>query len=119
MRSTGIAEQLNTAGWRPPKRAAFNASMIQRLAFHHRLGSARPIWSSNVPREPGVEWTLYEAAARLGIHRHTAYHWLRRGKLRGHMVARGDQQIWIVQMTEVELDQVKHVQARSHSTPGR
>ena len=117
--AAAIAEQLNTAGWRPPKRAAFNASMIQRLALRHKLGSARPVWSSNVPREPGVEWTLHEAAARLGIHRHTAYHWLRRGTLRGRMVARGDQQIWIVQMTEAELDQVKHGKAGSHSTPDR
>jgi len=69
--AAAIAEQLNTAGWRPPKRDAFNASMVQRLAFRHKLGSARPIWSSNVPREPGVEWTLHEAAARLGIHQHT------------------------------------------------
>ena len=117
--AAAIAEQLNTAGWWPPKRAAFDASMIQRLAFRHKLGSARPIWSSNVPREPGVERTLQEAAARLGIHRHTAYHRLRRGKLRGRMVARGDQQIWIVQMTEAELDQVKHGQTGSHSTPDR
>ncbi len=117
--AAATAEQLNTAGWRPPKRDAFNASMIQRLAFRHKLGSARPIWSSNVPRKPGVEWTLHEAAARLGIHRHTAYHWLRRGKLRGRMVARGDQQIWIVQMTEAELDQVRHGKAGSHSSPDR
>ena len=53
--AAAIAGQLNTAGWRPPKRAAFNASMIQRLAFRHRLGPARPIWSSNVPRAPGAE----------------------------------------------------------------
>jgi excisionase family DNA binding protein len=117
--AAAIAEQLNTAGWRPPKRAAFDASMIQRLAFRHRLGSARPIWSSNVPREPGVEWTLHEAAARLGIHRHTAYHWLRRGKLRGHMIARGGQQIWIVQMTEAELDQARQGKAGPHALPDR
>jgi len=117
--AAAIAEQLNAASWRPPKRAAFNASMIQHLAFRYRLGSARPIWSSNVPREPGVEWTLHEAAAQLGIHRHTAYHWLRRGKLRGRMVARGDQQIWIVQMTEPELDQLRPRNRASHSSPDR
>ena len=33
------------------------------------------------------------------------------------MVARGGQQIWIVQMTEAELDQVRHDQTGSHSTP--
>ena len=93
--------------------------MIQLLAFYHKLGSARPIWSSNVPREPGVEWTLHEAAARLGIHRHTAYHWLRRGKLRGHMIARGGQQIWIVQMTEAELDPARQGKAGPYALPNR
>ena len=82
-------------------------------------GAHRGLAPRQGPREPGVEWTLHEAAARLGIHRHTTYHWLRRGMLRGRMVARGDQQIWIVQMTEAELDQVKHGKAGSHSTPDR
>jgi len=115
--AASIAEQLNAAGCRPPKRAAFNASMIQRLAFRHKLGSARPIWSSNVPRTPGAEWILHEAAARLGIHRQTAYHWLRRGKLRGRMVARGDRRIWIVSMTKAELDQIRHGKAGPITPP--
>lgn len=105
--AAAIAERLNAAGWRPPKREAFDASMIQRLVFRHSLGSGRPIWSSNVAREPGAEWTLHEAAARLGVHRHTAYRWLREGRLRGRMAARGDQRIWLVQMSGDELDQIR------------
>ncbi len=59
-----VADRLNAAGWRPPKKAVFDASMIQRLVFRYGLGGKRPIWSSNVAREPGAEWTLHEAAAR-------------------------------------------------------
>src|SRR6201995_168660 len=102
-----IAEQLNAAGWRPPKRAAFDASMVQRLIFRHHLSQGRPIWTNNVQRNDGAEWTLHEAAARLGINRHTAYRWIRQGRLPGRVTTRGDQHIWLVQMTETELDQFK------------
>jgi excisionase family DNA binding protein len=102
-----IAEQLNAAGWRPPKRAAFEASMVQRLVFRHKLSQGRPIWTNNVQREAGTEWTLHEAAARLGIHRHTAYQWVRQGRLPGRVATRGDQRIWLVQMTEAEFNQVR------------
>lgn len=102
-----IAEQLNAAGWRPPKRTAFEASMVQRLIFRHKLSQERPIWTNNVQRKAGAEWTLHEAAARLGIHRHTAYHWVRQGRLPGRVTKRGDQRIWLVQMTEAEFDQMR------------
>jgi len=102
-----IAEQLNAAGWRPPKRAAFDASMVQRLIFRHNLSQGRPIWTNNVQRKDSAEWTLHEAAARLGIHRHTAYQWIRQGRLPGRVTTRGEQRIWLVQMTETELDQFK------------
>jgi len=102
-----VAERLNAAGWRPPKRDAFEASMIQRLLFRHGPGKGRPIWSGNVAREPGAEWTLHEAAERLGVHRHTAYRWLREGRLRGRMAARGTQRIWLVQMSGDELDRIR------------
>ena len=102
-----IAEQLNAAGWRPPKRAAFEASMVQRLIFRHKLSQGRPIWTNNVQRKAGAEWTLHEAAARLGIHRHTAYHWVRQGRLPGRVTKRGDQRIWLVQMTEAEFNQLR------------
>jgi excisionase family DNA binding protein len=102
-----IAEQLNAAGWRPPKRAAFEASMIQRLIFQHKLSQDRPIWTKNVQRKAGAEWTLHEAAARLGVHRHTTYQWVRQGRLTGRITTRGDQRIWLVQMTETELDQLR------------
>ena len=102
-----VAERLNAAGWRPPKRATFNEPMVQRLLFRYGLSTGRPIWATRVSRKPGAEWTLQELSARLGIHRHTAYRWLREGRLPARMANRGDQRIWIVQMTEAELQQLK------------
>lgn len=105
--AAGVAEQLNAAGWRPPKRDRFDAAMVQRLVFRHGLGSGRPIWSSNVARTPGAEWTLQETAQRLGVHQATVYRWLRGGRLRGRMAERGEQRIWLVQMSGEELDQFR------------
>jgi len=113
--AAAVAEQLNAAGWRPPKREQFDASMVHRLVFRHGLGSGRPIWSSNVARTPGAEWTLHEAAQRLGVHRHTAYRWLRDGRLRGRMAERGEQRIWLVQMSGEELDQAKAASHRART----
>jgi DNA invertase Pin-like site-specific DNA recombinase len=104
--AAAIAERLNASGWRPPKRAVFNEPMVRRLLQRHGLSSGRPIWTNQVTRQPGAEWTLQEVSDRLGIHRHTAYRWLQEGRLHGRMAARGDQRIWIVQMTEAELAQL-------------
>jgi excisionase family DNA binding protein len=110
-----IAEQLNAAGWRPPKRDTFDAPMVQRLIFRHNPSQGRPIWTNNVQRKDSAEWTLHEAAARLGVHRHTAYQWVRQGRLPGRVTTRGDQRIWLVQMTEAELDQLRQSkEARLH-----
>ncbi len=107
-----VAERLNAAGWRPPKRATFNEPMVQRLLFRYGLSAGRPIWTSRVSRQPGTEWTLQEVATRTGIHHCTVYRWLRQGHLRGHIAARGDQRIWIIEITEAELRQLKRGRAR-------
>ena len=89
--------------------------MVQRLIFRYNLSQGRPIWINNVQRKDSTEWTLHEAAARLGIHRHTAYQWVRQGRLPGHVTTRGDQRIWLVHMSEAELDHLRQSnQARLH-----
>jgi len=80
---------------------------IQRLIFRHNLSHGRPIWTNNVQRKDSTERTLHEAAARLGIHRHTTYQWIPQGRLPRRVTTRGDQRIWLVQMTEAELDQLR------------
>jgi len=91
-----IADRLNTEGWRPPKKPAFNAPMIRRLLQRRGLGTRRPIWSGNVPRASDDEMTIQELATQLGAHRQTVYGWLRRGKLKGRLAKVGTQRIWLV-----------------------
>lgn len=52
-------------------------------------------------RKPGAMWTSLESAQWLGVHRQTGWRWLR-----GRMAARGDQEIWLAQMSCNELGQI-------------
>ena len=45
------------------------------------------------------EATLQELAEQIGVHRQTAYGWLRRGKLKGRIVKVGTQRIWLVSLS--------------------
>jgi hypothetical protein len=90
--------------------------MNHRVMFRHGMTGNRPIWSRAMPRQPGAEWTLHEAAERLGTHRHTGYDWLRGGRLRGKLSTRGGQRIWLVTMTGVELNQFRAALPRSAHT---
>ncbi|WP_298674314.1 recombinase family protein [uncultured Sphingomonas sp.] len=91
-----IAEKLNAEGWTPPKKDSFNAPMIHRLLQRRGLGTTRPIWSGNVPRQHDGEVTLQEYADRVGAHRQTVYGWLRRGRIKGRLAKVGSQRIWLV-----------------------
>ena len=92
----GIAETLNAEGWTPAKKESFNAPMIHRLLQRRGLGTTRPIWSANVPRQHDGEVTLQEYADRVGAHRQTVYGWLRRGQIHGRLAEVGSQRIWLV-----------------------
>jgi DNA invertase Pin-like site-specific DNA recombinase len=91
-----IADRLNAEGWRPPKKASFDAPMVRRLLQRHRLGPRRPIWSGQVPRESDDEVTIQELAEHLGAPRQTVYGWLRRGQITGRLAKVGTQRIWLV-----------------------
>ncbi len=88
-----IAAALNAAGWRPPKRDTFNEPTVRRLLSRYGMSAGRPIWTGQLSRQPGREWTLQEVSERLGIHRHTAYRWVRDGRLNARMITHGDQRI--------------------------
>jgi DNA invertase Pin-like site-specific DNA recombinase len=98
----GIAERLNAEGWKPPKKPVFDAPMIRRLLQRRGLGTRRPIWSGNVPREGDDEITLQELADHLGANRQTLYGWLRRGALKGRLAKVGTQRIWLVSRAQAE-----------------
>ena len=95
-----MAERLNAEGWRPAKRASFNAPMVRRLLSRHGVQSMRPTWSQSVPREGDEEVTLQELASRLGCHRQTVYGRLRRGRLKGRLAQVGGQRIWLVKLRD-------------------
>jgi len=91
-----IADRLNAEGWRPPKKTAFDAPMVRRLLQRRGLGTRRPIWSKQVPRENEDEVTIQELAEHPGAHRQTVYGWLRRGRITGRLATVGTQRIWLV-----------------------
>src|SRR5690606_11447052 len=90
-----IADDLNAKGWSPAKKAQFDALIIQKLLMRMGLAKKRPIWSGNVPRQNADEVTLQELSEKLGVHRQTAYGWLRRGQIRGRLAKVGTQRIWL------------------------
>ncbi|MEW9613002.1 hypothetical protein AB3G45_03995 [Shinella sp. S4-D37] len=88
-----IADDLNAEGWTPAKKPRFDALIVQKLLVRKGLGKKRPVWSGNVPRRNDDEVTLQELAEQIGVHRQTAYGWLRRGKLKGRVARVGIQRI--------------------------
>ena len=93
-----IADDLNAQGWTNAKKPMFDALIVQKLLIRNGLGKKRPIWSGNVPRRTDNEVTLQELSEKLGVHRQTAYGWLRRGKLKGRVAKIGTQRIWLVSL---------------------
>lgn len=96
-----IADRLNAEGWRPPKKTVFDAPMVRRLLQRRGLGTRRPIWSGQAPRENEDEVTIQELAEYLGAHRQTVYGWLRRGRITGRLATVGTQRIWLVSRAQV------------------
>lgn len=95
-----IADDLNAKGWAPAKKDRFDGLIVQKLLVRKGLGKKRPIWSGNVPRRNEDEVTLQELSEKLGVHRQTAYGWLRRGKLKGRVAKVGTQRIWLVSLPQ-------------------
>jgi DNA-binding CsgD family transcriptional regulator len=97
--SQQIADDLNARGWTPAKKSTFDALIVQKLLVRKGFGKKRPIWSGNLPRRNDDEVTLQELSEKLGVHRQTAYGWLRRGKLKGRIAKVGTQRIWLVSLS--------------------
>ncbi|MCW2242379.1 recombinase family protein [Azospirillum canadense] len=102
-----IVDQLNSEGWRAPKRDRFNEPMVRQLLQRHGLGNTRPIWSGQVLRRHEDEWTLQELSERLGVGRQAVYGWLRRGRLQARMAKVGGQRIWLVTLTQADITRLR------------
>ena len=98
-----IADDLNAQGWSPAKKSMFDALIVQKLLVRKGHVKKRPVWSGHVPRRSDDEVTLQELSEKLGVHRQTAYGWLRRGKLKGRLTKVGTQQIWLVSLSQSSI----------------
>jgi DNA invertase Pin-like site-specific DNA recombinase len=102
-----IAEKLNAAGWRPPKRETFNEATVLKLLRQYQCSAGRASWVGRIPRQPGREWTLHEVAQRLGVHRCMVYRWMCQGRLNARLATQGRHRIWLVRMDEADLAQLQ------------
>src|SRR3546814_18163260 len=74
--------------------------MIHRLLQRCGLGTTRPIWSGNVPRQHDSEVTLHDYADRGGAHRQTAYGCTRRGQRKGRIAKVCSPSLWLGHASE-------------------
>ncbi len=106
-----IAEQLNTDGYRPPKRRErFGAQGVQELL--QRLGVRTK--HSRVRRPPGLgpqEWSLRELAQVLGMPHVTLYNWIRRGWVTARREPTTGR--WIIWADEAEIVRLRAHHRRS------
>ncbi|MGM9319381.1 recombinase family protein [Deinococcus aquaticus] len=89
-----VADELNAAGWRPPKRrATWNVTQVrglaQRLGLQFSKGTDGRAVRSRLPPRAGDWWTLPGLAQALEMPAVTLYTWLRRGVVNGKQSTRG------------------------------
>lgn len=102
-----IADRLNVAGFRPPKRATrFTSQMVRRLLEHAGL-PGRPRLGSEVGLGPH-EWRPGALARHLGIPRDTITKWRTKGWLHSHRDADG---YWILWADADEITRLRELHA--------
>lgn len=102
-----IARALNSEGWRPAKRCeTFNAAMVGAMTARLGLRSRQRAPATTANRQKN-EWTLAELAHKLDMPQPTLYAWMRNGALKARKVMSQPHQLWLVQMTEEELVQIR------------
>lgn len=105
--ATQIAERLNAAGFRPPKRATrFNGSMVRKLLGRlglpgrERLGSVKGLGPH--------EWRPGGLARHLGIPPETLYKWRNKGWVQACLDDDGQ---WVLWADESELARLRELHA--------
>ena len=109
--TTEMAQRLNAAGYRPPKRGAqFTAPIVQDLLRQLQRRERR----RHPPRSdgPGIhEWWLADRARSIGMPPVTLDRWLRRGWLTARQGQRPPHR-WIVWADEVEVARLQALHQR-------
>jgi DNA invertase Pin-like site-specific DNA recombinase len=110
-----VAEQLNSEGFRPPKRrATYNAAMVARLVSREERTASRP----RAVSEPGMlkenEWLLSDLARELAMPAITLNRWIRVGWVNGRKldVPGGH---WAVWADAEEIARLKQLRAHKRS----
>jgi DNA invertase Pin-like site-specific DNA recombinase len=104
-----IAQQLNTEGWKPPKRAdQFRAPMVRALLNRLGLGTVHRAPAYCKPKLKKNEWWLPELAERLEMPSVTLQHWIYRGWVQARQVD-GKQGRWAVWTDAKELKRLEQL----------
>jgi hypothetical protein len=112
-----IAEALNRAGFRPPKRAeTFHAGMVRRLL--DELGLRPRVSRAAVGVLATNERWLPDLAVELGLSPHTLHGWRRKGWLHARQVG-GRGGSWAVWASPKELQRFRALQACPRVWPNR
>jgi hypothetical protein len=107
-----IAERLNAAGLRPPKRTTrFGAEQVRSLITRHGLRAAGTRAAPTAVAGLGADrWTVPRLATELGMPVATVYNWIYRGWLTAEQVP--GHNFWIVHADAAELARLRERRAR-------
>jgi DNA invertase Pin-like site-specific DNA recombinase len=110
--STQIAEALNNAGLRPPKRTdRFGSGQILTLARSRGLRVVHPRGSGTALTDLGPDrWSISEIAVMLEMPTATVYNWIYRGWITAHHAPDGN--YWIIEADDAELQRLRERRAR-------
>jgi DNA invertase Pin-like site-specific DNA recombinase len=102
--SRRVAEQLNTEGWRPPKRrSTFTGDMVRTILSRRGLVGRK---RRNRKQPAGAlrpnEWRLTELAAKLSMPSITLYSWMKRGWVKGRQLEEV-RRPWVIEADAKEL----------------
>jgi len=106
-----VAEQLNAAGYRPPKRSErFTAHILQEFLRRPGRHPRYPVvtHSERLGRD---EWWLTDLAQALDMPPVTLYHWLRRGRLTARREAQSPRR-WIIWADAAEVGRLRDLHQR-------
>jgi DNA invertase Pin-like site-specific DNA recombinase len=107
-----IAERLNAAGLRPPKRTPrFGAEQVRSLINQHGIRAPGTRAAPTAVAGLGPDrWTVPRLAAELGMPVATVYNWIYRGWLTAEQVP--DHTFWIIHADAAELARLRERRAR-------
>lgn len=106
LKSQHIAEQLNSGGWRPPKRRpTFNGEMVRTIMSRNGMTTRGAAWQR--PTLGPNEWLMRDLAAELEMPMISLYAWLRRGWVRARRIEQHPRKPWVILADAQELARLR------------